>query len=285
MSGRTQRAMALIGDPVAQSVSPAIHRAAFVAMGMDLDYETVTVRKEELAPAFPWLRQTYLGLNVTAPLKQAVIPHLDTLSPVAARAGSVNTIRFADERAQGMSTDGEGFLAALRNGVGGGAGRDDGADLPSTVLILGTGGAARAVAAALVSQGARPAVSGRNAEAGARLASDVGARFVALESGALARELARAELLVNATPVGGAADGGALPVPDSVVLHPGLVVFDLVYRPRRTALLVRAEAAGCRTVEGVEMLIEQAARSFEIWTGQEAPVEVMRKAAYEALAR
>jgi shikimate dehydrogenase len=284
VSGPPQRAVALIGDPVAHSVSPAMHRAAFAAAGLDLGYFPVTVRREELIDAFPRLRRTYLGMNVTAPLKEAVIPLLDTLSPAAARAGSVNTVLFADGGAQGMSTDGEGFVAALWNGLRGGGEGNDGGEFPSGALVLGTGGAARAVAAALLSEGTRVVVCGRNAEAGDRMASDLGVPFVPAHPGALVRELARAELLVNATPVGGPADAGAHPLLDSATLHPGLIVFDLVYRPRRTALLARAEAAGCRTVEGVEMLIEQAARSFEIWTGRPtAPVKVMREAACRAL--
>jgi shikimate dehydrogenase len=271
------RPVALIGDPVAHSVSPAIHRAAFAALGLDLDYVVLRVGREELADAFPLLRRTYLGLNVTTPLKEAAIPLLDSLSPTALRAGSVNTVLFGDGSARGMSTDGEGFMAALR------ARQTPGAWSPRWALILGMGGAARAVAASLLGGRAAVIVSGRNAQAGRRMAADLGLRFVPAEPGPLADAVASADLLVNATPVGGPAGPAASPLPDSVPLHPGLVVFDLVYRPRRTPLLARAEAAGCATVEGIEMLVEQAARSFEIWTSLPAPVEVMREAAYRAV--
>jgi shikimate dehydrogenase len=203
---------------------------------------------------------------------------MDTLSPTAARAGSVNTVLFSNGRAEGTSTDGQGFMAALRNG-----GRSGSDELPSRALILGTGGAARAVACALLMKGTKVTVCSRNAETGGHMASDLGVRFVSPERDVVAREVARADLLVNATPVGGAADPGACPLPRSVSLRPGLVVFDLVYRPRRTALLAMAEAAGCRTVEGIEMLVEQAARSFETWTGRPAPTQVMRVAGYRAL--
>lgn len=283
MTSPPRRVVALIGDPVAHSISPAMHRAAFGALGLDLDYVALTVRKEELADAFPPLRQTYLGLNVTTPLKEAVIPLLETITPLAGRAGSVNTVSFSGGRSEGSSTDGEGFLAALRNGIGRADGRTDRAEFPGQALVLGTGGAARAVAAALLAEGARVTVCGRNAEAGSRLARHLGSRFMSVDAGSLAGELGRADLLVNATPVGGPGDADAAPLPDTAPLPPRLVVFDLVYRPRRTVLLARAEVAGCRIVEGIEMLIEQAARSFEIWTGRPGPVNVMREAAYAAL--
>lgn len=267
--------VALIGDPVAHSVSPAIHRAAFTALGLELEYVALPVRRDELANVFPRLRRSYVGLNVTAPLKEAAIPFMKALSPTALRAGSVNTVVFVDGSSTGFSTDGEGFMAALRGCAG--------LEIPRQALILGTGGAARAVAASLVAAGAAVTVSGRNAEAGRRMAEDLGLRSVPAESGSLAESLAEADLLVNATPVGGPADPTACPLPDSVRLHSPAVVFDLVYRPRRTVLLARAEQVGCPTVEGIEMLVEQAARSFEIWTGLRAPLEVMREAGRRAV--
>lgn len=267
-------AVALIGDPVAQSVSPEMQRAAFAALGLDLDYVAVRVPLQELPATWPRLAASFRGLNVTRPLKQAVIPYLDGLSEEARRARSVNTVRFTGGRAEGHSTDGAGFLAALRRAGVGRVGR---------ALVLGTGGAARAVVAALRSEGAVVRVSGRNRRAGQRLANELGARYVPLDTRALSTAVAMADLLVNATPVGSWPDVTASPLPDAVQLHPGLTVFDLVYRPRRTALLDRAARAGCRTVEGIEMLVEQGARSFELWTGLPAPLEVMRRAALRAL--
>jgi shikimate dehydrogenase len=215
-------------------------------------------------------------LNVTIPLKERIVPMLDALSPQAARAGSVNTVRFVDGSPEGTSTDGDGFLTALRR---------TGLDIPRTALILGTGGAARSVACALLAEGTTVTVHGRNIARGRRLALDLGARFLPAQPGRLRGSLGEAELLVNATPIGGLADPAHCPLPADAPLHRDLVVFDLVYRPRRTALLDRARAAGCTTVEGIEMLVEQAAGSFEIWTGLPAPVEVMRAAGYRALDR
>jgi len=267
--------IALIGDPVDQSPSPAMHRAAFEALGLPLDYVAVRVTQGDLIEAFPFLRKAFVGLNATRPLKEAILPLLDMVSPEAAEAGSVNTVTFRKDGAEGHSTDGIGFLAALGRAVAG---------TPRRALILGTGGAARAVAGALRKAGTSVVLAGRNAEARAHLRGDlreVGS--LPMEPLRLARAMEDAELLVNATPVGGEPDTGACPLPEKVELRPGLTVFDLVYHPRRTALLARAEAAGCRVVEGVEMLVEQGAASFSIWTGLPAPVEIMRHAAYGVL--
>jgi shikimate dehydrogenase len=272
------RTIALIGDPVAHSVSPAMQNAAFAALGLDAEYVALRIPLPDLPRAFGALREGFAGLNVTRPLKEAVAPLLDRLSPEAARTGSVNTVAFREGHVEGHSTDGAGFLAALRA-----AGAAD----PAYGVILGAGGAARAVTWALADLGTELAVTGRNAEAGERLAAEVegAVSFVAPERGALARAVAAADLLVNATPVGEWPDVEACPLPDGIPLHPSLTVFDLVYRPRVTSLLARARTSGCRSVEGVEMLVSQGAASFEVWTGLPAPVGVMRRAALETLER
>lgn len=267
--------VALIGDPVAASVSPQMQRAAFAAVGLELDYTAVRIGRAELPAAFPGLSRRFVGLNVTTPLKQVVVPMLERVSGLAAEAGSVNTVLFSAGVGYGESTDGAGFLAALA--------RVSAAPVPRA-LILGTGGAARAVAAALRSTGTAVAIAGRDGGAVKRLASDLGAEPTPMQTSRLAAAVAGADLLVNATPVGAEPAPAPTPLPAAVPLHPDLVVFDLVYRPRRTALLERAALAGCRTVEGVEMLVEQGARSFELWTRCPAPVESMRAAAYAALA-
>lgn len=259
--------VALIGDPIEASVSPAMQQAAFDASGVSLTYVAVRVPREELAREFERLRAGSVGLNVTRPLKEDVLPLLDSVSQDASRAGSVNTVVFEDGRAEGHSTDGPGFMAALARRV---------ADVPARSLILGTGGAARAVAAALAGAGSEVVVAGRGAEAGEAIASSLGVRFVPLGS---VREAP--DLLVNATPLG--AEPGDLPPLDGIVLRPGAAVFDLVYRPRSTPLLRLGAERGCTAIEGIEMLIEQGARSFELWTGLPAPVAVMRTAAYQAL--
>jgi shikimate dehydrogenase len=274
----------LIGDPVAHSASPPMQQAAFDALGSSLVYTTLRVGRTELPGAFSALRRSAFGLNVTAPLKEAVIPLLDVVDPWAATAGSVNTVLFERGGTRGKSTDGDGFLDALAA-----AGLHD----VGNAVVLGAGGAARAVAVALLSRGANIAIAGRASERLDRLVADLsglsgesfrGARVDKLRfSGPdLAKALTSADLLVNATPVGAWPDPGQSPVSEAA-LHPGLAVFDLVYRPRRTRLLMAAIDRGCRVIEGVEMLVRQGARSFEVWTGRPAPVERMRTAALRAL--
>jgi len=291
---------ALIGDPVEHSPSPAMLTAAFRAAGLPHTYEAIRVGADELDGAWPRLRDELAGMNVTTPLKERVAARADELSPAARASGSVNTVVFTGGRALGASTDGAGFLAALDHAAartgggmgpavapGGGEPARAGSSVPpmgeepSRAVVLGAGGAARAVASALRGRGMRVAVAARRAEASRKLAEELGVETIAFDPGGLADALADASLVVNATPASGA---DASPVPDTVPLRPGLVVFDLVYRPRRTALLVRAEREGCVTIEGVEMLVEQGARSFELWTGTAAPVDEMRAAALEALA-
>jgi shikimate dehydrogenase len=267
----TKRAVALIGDPVSHSVSPAMHAAVFRHAGLDLGYEALTVRRDQLADAFPQLRERFVGLNVTRPLKEAVIPMLDRISPEAERAGSVNTVVFG-ANAVGHSTDGAGFMAALRRA---------GVSSVARAVVLGTGGAARAVAASLIDDGSRVTVWGRNRKTGERLAADLRVEFFPADDyAALAAALDGADLLVNATPVGTRA--GDSPVPSELVPS-RIAVFDLLYRPRWTTLLLQADAAGSLPIHGIDMLIEQGARSFELWTGIDAPVDVMRHAAYAAL--
>jgi shikimate dehydrogenase len=251
-----------------------MHSAAFATLNLRWEYEAVTVPIDRLPAVFPDLARSCLGLNVTRPLKTAVLPLLDRLSAAAKRARSVNTVIFRDGLGLGASTDGAGFLAALDDAVSG---------TPERAVILGSGGAARAVVSALRARGTAVAIAGRNADASRSLASDLGASLVSPGSRALQNAVSGANLLVNATPLGGLLSQDELPIPDSISLHGDLVVFDLVYRPRRTALLRLATAYGCSTIEGVEMLIEQGARSLELWTGRVAPVETMRTAAHRAL--
>lgn len=263
------KTIALIGDPVSQSPSPAMHRAAFAAAGLDLDYVAERVTPAELPDAFEALREKHMGLNVTTPLKEAIVTLLDEVRRPASQTGSVNTVTFKDGRATGDSTDGHGFMAALLRARG---------TTPRDALILGAGGAVRAIGFALRTSGAEVTIAGRDPERTAAAAEVVGARKIELEAGALAEALLQADLLVNATPLGESSS-----LPEGVELHRDLTVFDLVYRPRETALLGAARAVGCVTIEGVEMLVEQGALSFGIWTGMTAPAEVMRRAALAAL--
>jgi shikimate dehydrogenase len=264
--------LALIGDPVAESLSPAIHNAAIASLGLDLEYLAIQVPADQLSSVFPRLADAFLGLNVTRPLKERVVAFCTDLSPGSALARSVNTVTFHNGSTEGASTDIGAFMPAIREVTDRRIRR---------AVVLGTGGAARAAVVALLEEGVTVTVVGRNQHAGGRLASDLGVPFGKFSDSVTGAALQGADLLVNATPVGN--ELWESPLPDSAPLPSGGIVFDLVYRPSTTRLLRRARTEGCACVEGLRLLVEQAALSFEIWTGLPAPRHVMRAAAREAM--
>jgi shikimate dehydrogenase len=272
LSGHT-RVVGVIGDPVAHSLSPTLHNAAFAALGLDWVYVAFPVprgRGAEAVAAVPVLGLA--GFNVTMPHKEDVASACDELTPDAAALRSVNTVvARPDGRTLGDSTDGPGFLDAL-------AGEAIAVD-GKPVLVLGAGGAARAVVLALGRAGADVTVAARR--------PDTAVAAAALAPGARAQALGAADpsgfaVVVNATPLG-MSGGDPLPV-EPQALHADQAVVDLVYHPADTPLLTAARAGGAVAVNGLPMLLHQAARSFVLWTGQEAPVEAMRAAVTAALA-
>lgn len=272
LSGHT-RVVGVIGDPVAHSLSPTLHNAAFEALGLDWVYVAFPVPRGRGAHAVAAVSALGLaGLNVTMPHKEDVAGACDELTEDAAALRSVNTVvAGSDGRTLGDSTDGPGFLDALAA---------DGIDVAGRpVLVLGAGGAARAVILALGRAGATVAVAARRpdaAEAAAALAP--GAQSVPFG----AAEPSSYDLVVNATPLG-MSGGDPLPV-DPEALNAGQAVVDLVYHPADTPLLTAARSKGALAVNGLGMLLHQAARSFTLWTGQPAPIEAMRSAVTTALA-
>ena len=270
-SGST-RVVGVIGDPVAHSLSPAIHNAAFAACGLDWVYVAFPVPRGRGAAAVAAVPHLGLaGLNVTMPHKGEAAEACDRLTPDATALGSVNTVINTPGGLVGDSTDGPGFLAALAEEDVEVAGR--------RVLVLGAGGAARAVVLALGRAGAEVVVAARRPEtatAAALLAP--GARAVPLP--VAGDEVSAAAMVVNATPLGMAGEAPAL---DPSLLGPSQAVVDLVYHPIETPLLAAARARGARAMGGLGMLVHQAALSFTAWTGVEAPLPVMRAAAEAAL--
>ena len=275
ITGATKLA-AVIGSPVRHSRSPMIHNAAFGATGLDWVYVALTVAPGngfDAVRCLPGLGVA--GINVTMPHKADAQRACDELTPAAASLGSVNTVVVRpDGTCLGDSTDGEGFLRAIG---------DDGLDPAGrSVLVLGAGGAARAVAAALVGRGAEVMVAARRSGAAAELVSAIpGVRAMAwpgsnADMGSRAASV-DVEVVVNATPIG-MGDDPAIPV--EPVSEQWIV--DLVYHPMETALLARARAVGARPVGGLGMLVHQAALAFELWTGVPAPLDVMRDAAQRA---
>lgn len=261
----------VIGSPVRHSRSPQIHNAAFAALGLDWVYLAFEVGEEQAPAAVRGGAALGLrGLSVTMPLKSVVLAAVDEVSETAATLGAVNTITFRDGRTRGDNTDGEGLLRALRTGAGW-------APAGQHVTVVGAGGAARAAIFALGRAGvASIAVINRSPGPAERAVALGG------PTARLGREedIAAADLVINATPVGMAGTEGAALTPfDAGLLHSGQVVVDLVYHPLETPLLAAAARAGTVAVGGLGMLVHQAALQFELWTGLDAPVEAMDEAA------
>jgi shikimate dehydrogenase len=262
IDGRTE-VYGIIGRPVAHSLSPAMHNAAFAALGLNKAYLPFEV--EDVAGAMTGLRALGIrGASVTIPHKQAVLPHLDEIDPVAAKIGAVNTLVWNEGRLRGLNTDWLGANRALAEKL----------ELEgSRVLILGAGGSARAIGFGLLEAGAKITLASRTPERGQPLARALGCPWLPLaEAGSH-----RADALVNATSVGMAPLAEAMPI-GRETLASFTVVMDIVYAPLATRLLQEARAAGCRTVDGLAMLLYQGAAQFELWTGRPAPLEVMREA-------
>lgn len=275
ITGATRLA-ALIGTPVRHSLSPAILNAAFAASGTDWVFVVLDVPEGRGAEAVAAARTLGLaGLSVTMPHKAAAAAAVDELTPVAADLGAVNCVVARDGRLLGDNTDGAGFVDALR--------LDAGVDPAGRrCLLVGAGGAGRAVARALGEAGAAEVVVvNRSPEPATRAAALAGP---AGRVGAAA-DVPAADVVVNATSLGMAAAGRAEPLPvDPAGLHAGQVVVDLVYHPATTPLLAAAAERGAVTVGGLGMLVHQAAHAFRRWTGGEPPIGVMAAAARAELA-
>lgn len=269
------RLCAVIGNPVEHSFSPLMHNAAFEATG--LNYVYVAFRVEDLEGCLRGMRAMpgFRGMSVTIPHKIPAVRYIDAIDPIAKKVGCVNTIVNEDGRLLGSTTDGVGVLRAFT---------EAGVPLEGTkVLFVGSGGAVRSVAFALADLAAPAAITvlGRTASRVAALVNDLCAQTaVRVQGGRLPEDLAEAtashDVVIQGTPLGMYPDSiGETCIP-STLLRPELTVFDMVYRPYRTRLMREAEEAGCRTILGAEMLVNQAVLQFETWTGVPAPREVMR---------
>lgn len=272
------RVLGVFGHPVAHSLSPVMHNAAIEHLHIDYVYVPFHVMPDALEQAVGGVRALQIaGVNVTIPHKERVIRFLDEISDHARQIGSVNTVINRNGCLFGDTTDGPGFIRsaeAVWGAIGG-----------ARVLILGAGGSAKAVSFALARLGCPVVIANRTRERGAELADALvsvfgpnAARAVSLDRDELAREMKDTDLLVNTTSVGMSPGVGDIPI-DPGILRPGLMVYDLVYNPLRPRLVEEAESRGAKAVSGLGMLVYQGALSFEMWTGIEAPVEVMEQAA------
>ncbi len=276
------RFCAVIGNPVAHSLSPAIHNAAIEELGLDFVY--LACRVEDVGGALAGMRAlgNFRGMSVTIPHKVEIMKYIDEIDEVDRSIGSINTIIKENGKLKGFGTDGPGAMKALT---------DAGVDLTGKrVLMLGSGGAARAIAFTLA----------RNPGLGELLILDINETMLKelaedlargtrarIQSGRLAEKtlgeaMARSDLLIHCTPIGMHPREGVSLVPPEL-FRPGQVVFDIVYTPLETRLLADAKSRGLRVVSGVEMFINQAVLQFERFTGEKAPVEVMRRVVMERL--
>ncbi len=280
ISGHT-RLGCLLGTPVAHSISPAMYNESFRLLGLDFVYLCFDTKNADLENLVRSLREmNVFGFNLTMPDKERIIPYLDELSPAARMIGAVNTVTNEDGRLIGHNTDGIGYLRSLQD-----AGYDPGS---GEMTLLGAGGAASSIAVQAALDGV-PALHianrrGRSWKNALRLAEIINretscrADVVDLEEGdALKRCIQASSLLTNATSMGMAPNTELTPVKDTSCFHPGLLVSDIIYNPRRTRLMEEAEAAGCATANGLYMLLYQGEAAFRIWTGQEMPVEDIRQ--------
>jgi shikimate dehydrogenase len=280
ISGKT-RVCGVIGDPIEHTLSPIMHNAAFNALKLDYSFLAFKVKPAELENAANGIRALNIrGLNVTMPHKSAILKFLDRVDLSAQIINSVNTVLNKESKLFGFNTDGVGALKALR---------ENGVELKGRkVLLLGAGGAARAIAYTMAKEADELAVLNRTlkpAQDLAKLLEKLANKKIfagSLSPKEIQQNLQDSDILINATSIGMKPKAEESLVAPKL-LRSNLAVMDIVYNPIETKLAKEAQAAGAKVVSGVEMLIYQGAASFEIWTGKSAPVEVMRQAALNHL--
>ena len=271
----------LLGTPVAHSISPMMYNETFLLLGIDYVYLCFDTAQADLGNLIHALRDMQVfGFNLTMPDKERVIEYLDDLSPAARMIGAVNTVKNENGRLIGHNTDGIGYIRSVA---------DHNYDIKSGAMtLLGAGGAASSIAIQAALDGV-PALhivnrKGRSWNNALRLADEINRSTSChadvtdlADETELRQILSESRLLTNATSIGMAANAGISPIKDSSMLHPELLVSDIIYNPRRTKLMEDAESAGCRTFNGMYMLLYQGEAAFRIWTGQDMPVEAIRE--------
>jgi len=269
----------IIGYPVEHSMSPAMHNAAFKALGLDAEYRLAPVKPGQLEESIDKLREDeVMGANVTIPHKVEVMRHLDHVDETARAIGAVNTIVHREGRLYGYNTDSTGGVGALTEEYGSLKGRN--------VTILGAGGASRAITYQVSRVDCRVTILNRSVERARNLVDGLRPQTSAeLRYGGLTQLPAvidDTDVLINTTSLGMSPNVSDSPVPEGL-LHGGLFVYDVVYNPVKTKLLRDAEAKGAGTLSGVKMLVYQGAEAFRMWTGAEPPVELMQRVVEDRL--
>ena len=281
ITGKT-KIVGVIGDPIEHSRSPQMHNAAFAELGLNYVYVPFHIQPDALSAAIEGFKAiNVVGLNVTIPHKQAVIPFLDEISREVELTGAVNTLTFGDGRIKGDNTDGLGFLEGMR---------ETGFELSQgeSALVIGAGGSARAVIVALGSIGLETIfVANRTVLKAVKLAEDlshaIGASVhgIGLDDSQLEDVVNNVALVVNTASV--SMDISMPPLIDTEWLRPQTAVYDIVYTPPQTRLLSAAAERGCHTIQGLSMLVYQGAIAFEKWTKVTPPVNTMKQALQQAL--
>ncbi len=280
ITGKTKLA-ALLGSPVSHSISPQMHNEAFHQLGLDYVYLAFDVTPKNLKDAVMGLKAVgSCGFNLTMPLKVHILPLLDELTPAAKLAGAVNTVIIKDNRLIGHTTDGTGYMRSVS---------DAGFDIiGKKMTLLGAGGAATAICvqAALDGVSSIDIFKRKNSswdkteEFCHRVASETNCKIRLLDlnhTELLAESISDSTILTNATSVGMAPDIASSPIPDPSILHRELIVSDIIYNPKETLLLKQARGQGCPCFNGLYMLLYQGASAFTCWTGQEMPIEIIKK--------
>ncbi len=283
ISGET-KIIGVFGYPVEHSLSPAMHNAAIAALRLHYAYIPFSIRPGDIGSAIRCLKTLgIIGINLTIPHKERVLPYLDEIVPEALEVGAVNTVHQVEGRLVGYNTDGSGFFAPLA--ARGFQARD------KQAVVLGAGGAARSVVFRLAREGATVCVANRTIDRARDLAAAVnqasGRKAVEpiglSDSAGLVGRIAGAELLVNTTSMGMFPNSSGIPPIPLDEIRPGMIVYDLVYNPIETELLKAARTAGADTIDGVQMLVHQGAAAFKIWTGIDPPTDVMEQAVLKGL--
>lgn len=259
----------IIGTPVKHSLSPAMHNAAFEKLNLNSVYLAFEVEPDQVKNAINGIRALEIrGVNVTMPHKSAVMDFLDELDPIAIEIGAVNTIVNSNGILIGYNTDASGAMEALEEKT-----KLSG----KTALVLGAGGAAKAIAFALSAKGAKVTIANRDFDSGEQLAQSIEGTAIQLNQASGVDT----DIIINATPVGMHPNTEEMPVEEKVLKNK--IVFDSVYNPVETKLLKVAKKNGCETITGLEMLLNQATHAFELWTGKKPPKETMRNALLKGL--
>ena len=269
------KTVAVIGYPLGHTISPAMHNAGYKHLKLDYEYVPLEVDPKDLKEAVDGMRALHFaGFNVTIPHKETIVPYLDEVTAMAREIGAVNTVQNQEGKLIGFNTDGPGFIESLIFDAGF-------EPKGKKCLILGAGGAGRALAVSLMQNHAKSIViydtAVEKAEALAGYVQGKAAKD-------LQKEIDNANLLVNASPIGMHPKIEDCPLPENIKLHKKLCVYDLVYNPQETKLLAMAKRSGAKAVSGLGMLARQGALAFTVFTGHSAPFEVMREAAKADLA-